>query len=66
MRDAGRKFGMCECSHCGWRGNSKELKHANITQITKSLRRPEGYCPNCVQRAFWAKLSEGQAAVLAP
>lgn len=67
MRDNGRKCGMCECSHCGWKGGLKELKHAHTTMTNKTMsgRRPDGYCPGCFQRVFWAKLSDAQAAVLA-
>ena len=65
-RNRGRQHGFCSCRHCGWVGNWSELAQNDLKTESFRARRPHGFCPKCGVRAFWAKMSEGQAAVLAP
>jgi hypothetical protein len=64
MRDRGRHHGYCECL-CGWKGVVGSLIQLTALEGA-AARRPEGYCPQCQQRPFWMKMTEAQAALLAP
>jgi hypothetical protein len=65
-RGRGRARGQCECSQCGWHGAKNDLRYAMGDTPSNHDRRPDGRCPKCNTRAFWAKLTEGQALLLAP
>src|SRR5215472_9221419 len=66
-RDRGRELCLCHCSHCEWVGDVWDLTpytNSGSQLVPKSLRRPEGYCPECGQRPFGAALTENQYLLL--